>query len=472
MAPGLLVRYRIVRHKEIHDIGNLIIRDKAALHAVRLREPLREEQHVALSQELFCAVHIQNGSGIHTGGNTEGNTAGHVSLDQSRNDVHGRTLRGDDQVDAGCSCQLGKAADGGLHVVFGDHHQIRQLVHNDDQLRHKVHDCFVSAAALDLLVLAYQRVVALDVANPRIRKRAVPRLHLRNAPVQRCRRLLRIGHHRNHQVRNAVVNRELHHLRIDHDELDLFGLCMEQKAHDDGIDADRFTGAGRTGDQDMRHFGDITEHWLAADVLTDRKRQLGFLRPELIRIYNVAQRHRRRLLIRNLNADGGLAGDRRLDADIRCSQRELDVICQRDNLADLDAHFRQHLIPRNRGPLRNVRNGDLHAEIPQRRLEELRSLAKLLIRIRHGAFALMQERNRREHILAANGCLALFLLRRTRLVGQHVRRPAARFRRSRRPCKGILSCRCCVRCGRDVLALGMHRNVRQHALLCLHFLRR
>ena len=72
-------------------------------------------------------------------------------------------------------------------------------------------------------------------------------------------------------MRNAVVVAQLDHLRVYHDEADLLrGRFIEQRDQH-GVDADRFTGTGRTGDQDMRHLCDIRNDCLSSDIFTDGK---------------------------------------------------------------------------------------------------------------------------------------------------------------------------------------------------------
>ena len=168
------------------------------------------------------------------------------------------------------SCKLRKPADRSFHVVLRNHHKIGKLVHNNHDLRHKVHHSFLFRAP-GLLMLQNKSVVSLDVTNPCIRKGTIPCFHLRNAPVESRCRLLRIGHHRNQKMRNAVIDRKLHHLRVNHDEFDLVRPGMEQNAHDDGIDADRLTGAGGAGNQNMRHLCDVSVDRLSGNVLTDGK---------------------------------------------------------------------------------------------------------------------------------------------------------------------------------------------------------
>ena len=48
--------------------------NNAVLTAGRLLVALRIKQHISFTKKLLCAVHIQNGSGVHTGSDSKGNT--------------------------------------------------------------------------------------------------------------------------------------------------------------------------------------------------------------------------------------------------------------------------------------------------------------------------------------------------------------------------------------------------------------
>ena len=76
-------------------------------------------------------------------------------------------------------------------------------------------------------------------------------------------------------MRDAVVDRELQHLRVDHQEAALLGRQPVEQRQDHGIDADRLARAGRAGHQQVRHARQIGEHRRAGDVLAEHQRQLG-----------------------------------------------------------------------------------------------------------------------------------------------------------------------------------------------------
>ena len=137
----LLLHLRTVGHLTILFLDKpyngryFLIRYKCALHTHRLWNSLRAEQHVSLAEELLGAVHIQNGSRIHARSHGKGDTARHIRLDQTGNDIDRRTLCRNDQMNAARSCELCQTADGFLDFARRYHHKIRQLVHDNHNLR-------------------------------------------------------------------------------------------------------------------------------------------------------------------------------------------------------------------------------------------------------------------------------------------------------------------------------------------------
>ena len=125
--------------------------------------------------------------------------------------------------------QLRQAADAVLHLAGGDHHQIGQLVDDDDDLRH------------GLFAIGSRRlVVALDIAHAAPGKLLVAIESSPPRPIAgRWRAFLRVGHHRRKQVRDAVVDGQLHHLGVDQNEAHLVRRGPVEDRDDDRIDAHR-----------------------------------------------------------------------------------------------------------------------------------------------------------------------------------------------------------------------------------------
>ena len=285
------------------DTLHLAVGHKAALHAGGLAAADRIVQHIAAAQQLFGAAHIQNGAGVDLRGNGKGNTAGNVGLDEPGDDIHRGTLGGDHQVHTGGTGHLRQAADVILDVLGGGHHQVRQLIDDNDDLRH----------GPKLLPRGGQTVIALQVAGAGGGKHLVAVEHLPDRPAQRAGGLFGVGDDRHQQMRNAVVAAQLHHLGVDHQQLNLLGRGLVQQADDDGIDADRLAAAGGAGDEQVRHFGQIRQADASGDILAQRDRKPAFGVDELLAVDDLPDGDGGDILVGDFDADGSLVGDGRFD---------------------------------------------------------------------------------------------------------------------------------------------------------------
>ena len=92
--------------------------------------------------------------------------------------------------------------------------------------------------------------------------------HFVDAPVERIGRQLHIGNDRREQVRNAFVNAQFQHFRVNHNHAHVFRRRLEKHGQDHGVNADRFARTGRTGNQQMRCFAQVGNDGLTGNVLT------------------------------------------------------------------------------------------------------------------------------------------------------------------------------------------------------------
>ncbi len=97
-------------------------------------------------------------------------------------------------------------------------------------------------------------------------------LHLVDDPAQGQERLLGIGHDRQDEVRQVLVALHFHDLGVDHDEAQLVRREAAEQAGDDAVDADGFSAAGRAGDEQVRHRGEVGDDGFAVDVLAEGER--------------------------------------------------------------------------------------------------------------------------------------------------------------------------------------------------------
>ena len=137
-------------------------------------------------------------------------------------------------------------------------------------------------------------------------------------------------------MRNAVIDGEFEHLRIDHDQAALIRAQPVNQAEDHGVDGDRFAGAGGAGDQQMRHAREIDDDGFAADVLAEAKRQLRHRLVAVLHRQQFAQIDLFAMRVRQFDADGVAAGDHG-DARRQRAHRARDVVGKPDHARRFDA---------------------------------------------------------------------------------------------------------------------------------------
>ena len=188
-----------------------------------------------------------------------------------------------------------------------------------------------------LLRLDDPGVVPGEVAHAERAHQLVAALHLAHAPVERVAGELHVGDDRREQVRNALVDRQLQHLRVDQDQAHLLRLGLVQQRQDHRVDRDRLAGARGARDQQVRHPREVGDDRLAGDVLAQRQRQHAGGVVVRRRGEDLDQLDDLALRIRQLEAHARLAGDRLDDADADDRQRPRQVLHQVDDLRALDA---------------------------------------------------------------------------------------------------------------------------------------
>ena len=159
-------------------------------------------------------------------------------------------------MDAGGAGHLGQPLHRALDILAGHHHQVGHFVDHHHQVGHGIGANLLALVdgaagvikaglhgAFKVLTLgpglARALIVAGDIAHADLRHLAVAVFHFPHSPFQSHDGLLRIGNHRGKQVRNAVVDAEFQHLRVDHDETALFRAQPVEDRQDHRIDPHR-----------------------------------------------------------------------------------------------------------------------------------------------------------------------------------------------------------------------------------------
>ena len=137
------------------------------------------------------------------------------------------------------------------------------------------------------------------------------------------------------------------------------------------------------GDEEVRHAGEVGPDRVAGDVLAEPDRQRARRRRQVAE--DVAERDELRREVRDLDADGLLAGDRREDPDLRGRERVGEIVLQAGDLRHLRPGCELELVPGHARARDLARDGRLHAELRQRAHEEIGGLrARVAVRRRPG----------------------------------------------------------------------------------------
>ena len=259
-------------------------------------------------------------------------------------------------MDADGTRLLREADDAVLDLGWRDHHQVGELVDHDEDVRQRV----LGTATFDARLVELDDVAAAGGAEL-----LVAAFHLADHVHQGGGRALHVRHDGREQMRDRLVVVQLDPLRVDQDHLDLVRRGVQQDRDEHGVERAGLTGAGGAGDQHVRHLGEVGVHVVAADVLAEPDGQGAAAGRE--RALDVAERHEVRRRVRNLDADGLLAGDRGEDADVGRGECVGEVVLEGRDLADLGAGGELDLVARDA----RTRHGADHAALHTKALERL-----------------------------------------------------------------------------------------------------
>ena len=185
---------------------------------------------------------------------------------------------------------------------------------------------------------------------------------------------MRIGDDRRQQMRNAVVNRQLQHLRIDHQQAAVVGrMTIKQRQHH-CVDADRLARTRRSRDEQMRHAREIGDHRLAANGFAkpDRQRQrVGF---ERIGFEDLAQQNGFAPRVRQFEPDRIASGNHG-GAHARETHRTRDVFRKPDDARRLRSARRLELVQRHDRARPNILDLAFDAEVGEHVFQQPRVAA-------------------------------------------------------------------------------------------------
>ena len=255
-------------------------------------------------------------------------------------------------------------------------------------------------------------------------------------------------------------------------------MLLVEQGSDDGVQTNRLTLTGSTGNEQVRNLRQIHHEHLVGDGLTQRDRQLhlGFL--ELLGVQDALHAHDVRLGIRHLDTDGSLARDRSDDTDTQGSEAQGDIILQVLDLGDAHTLGRLNLVEGDGRAHGGTDGLDLYAEVAQHLDDSVLVGLLLLFVDRHllvvvflqqveGRVLVSSERllridRRIEHLGIAYGVAGSLLL-----SGSH-RDIHSDMSRSGSGCSHLLALSFCALCSELTLLLNQTRS--SHVLVGISLL--
>ena len=155
---------------ELNRILDFLRADVAALRADITLAALVD--HIAIAQQTFGALAVQDSLAVDGRSCLESDAARDIGLDVTGDDLDRRALRRQNQVDAGCTRKLCQALDARFHFLAADHHQIRHLIDDNQDVMHLF---FARATAV---------VIFLNIAHTVLGQGVVTLHHFGHGPFQ------------------------------------------------------------------------------------------------------------------------------------------------------------------------------------------------------------------------------------------------------------------------------------------------
>ena len=130
------------------DLANLFLADEGPLDTLGHVGVARQQQHVALADQLLGTRLIEDDAAVGEAVDRVRGACRDVGLDDAGDDVDRRPLRRHDEVDPDRAGLLGDARDALLDVARRDHHQVVELVDDDQDVGKPLEDTIGSRFGL------------------------------------------------------------------------------------------------------------------------------------------------------------------------------------------------------------------------------------------------------------------------------------------------------------------------------------
>src|SRR5690606_12562848 len=300
----------------VDDAVDLVDADEGTLKA---NDPAPHHvEEVAITDQAFRAILVQNRARVDLRCDLIGDPRREIGFDQSGDHIHGRTLRGQDEVNPDGAGHLCEPCDRPFDLLTGRHHQVGQLIHDHDDIG-KVDEAILRAQ----LLLLYLLVVLFDAADSCFGEEIIPDLHFSLAALQHAEGFIKVRddgvaavlRHRNEVICDGLVLLQFDLFWIDHHELQIGRMARVQEPGDKRIQPDRLARASGAGNQQVRELGEVLHEDLPLDGLADGDGQLHFRIAEARRTNYIPNLNQLPVTVGDLHADRRLPRDGRNHPD-------------------------------------------------------------------------------------------------------------------------------------------------------------
>ena len=325
---------------------------------------------VTLAGERLGPVLVEDDPGVQLRGRGEGQARGDVGLDEAGDHLGNGPLGGQHQVDPGGAGQLGDALDGGLHVLGGGHHEVGELVDDDQEVGVGAQLSLGSRQGLDL-ACAHRLVEVVDVLEAEGGQVVVAGVHLAHHPLQGLGRLLRGGDDRGDEVGDALVDGQLHPLGVHQHHAHLLRGGTHHDRGNHRVDEGGLTRTGLPGHQQVRGLGQVGDDVVALDVLAQPDHQRVRLLARGLGAQDVTELDHLPVAVGNLDADGALTRNGGEQTDLVGGHRVGDVLLQPRDPGDVDPPAPVDLVAGDLGAARVAGDRGVHVELGEDVLQGL-----------------------------------------------------------------------------------------------------
>ena len=215
----------------------------------------------------------------------KGDAGRDVGFNDAGDDGGARGLRGDDQVNASGAGFGGEDGDVIFHFGGGDLHKIGELIDDHDDVGEAIRQRFLGGGGrgsrgfpafhlrgevelLNSVRDSNTGVESGDIPDPCLGHVTVTFLHFDNHPAESEKNFLGFGNDGDNKVRQAIVNLEFDYFGINEDEAKIIWAKAVEKAEEKSVNADRFSGAGRAGDEGVGKIGQIVDQGGSVDIFS------------------------------------------------------------------------------------------------------------------------------------------------------------------------------------------------------------